>query len=85
LWLGWRQARRIVVGLIGGTVLLIGIILLVTPGPGTAVIIGGLAILATEFVWARRWLRKVRRRGADLLNQLRRNSADQRQDNYPPE
>ena len=48
------------VGVIGGTVLVIGIVLLVLPGPAFVVIPLGLAILATEFVWAQRWLKKVR-------------------------
>ena len=49
--------KRVVVGIIGGTVVLIGIAMLVFPGPGLIVIPAGLAILATEFVWAKRWLR----------------------------
>jgi tellurite resistance protein TerC len=52
--------RRVIVGVIGGTVLLIGIVLMVLPGPAFIVIPLGLAILATEFVWARRWLHKAR-------------------------
>lgn len=56
----YRKARRIVVLLIGGTVLLVGVVLLVTPGPAFVVIPVGLGILAIEFSWARRWLRKVR-------------------------
>ncbi len=57
---GYRLARRIVVAVIGGTVLLGGIIMLVTPGPGVAIIMLGLAILAIEFTWAKLWLGKVR-------------------------
>jgi tellurite resistance protein TerC len=52
----WKQARRVVVFVIGSTVLLIGIILIVAPGPAVIVIPLGLSILATEFVWARKWL-----------------------------
>ena len=55
-----RVARRIAVAVIGGTVTLIGIALIVLPGPAFIVIPIGLAILATEFLWARRWLRKAR-------------------------
>ena len=50
--------KRFFNALIGGTVLLIGLALLVLPGPGLLVIAGGLAILATEFIWARRALRR---------------------------
>jgi tellurite resistance protein TerC len=57
---GWRQGRRIVVLIVGSTVLLLGAAMLVLPGPGILVSIGGLAILAAEFMWARRWLNKVK-------------------------
>lgn len=56
-----KQARRLIVAVVGGTVLLIGLALLVLPGPAVLVIPLGLAILATEFVWARRLLRRVKR------------------------
>ena len=55
-----RTARRVVVGVIGGTVTLLGLALLVLPGPAFLVLPIGLSILATEFLWAKRWLRKVR-------------------------
>jgi tellurite resistance protein TerC len=55
-----RQARRLVVFVIGTTVLLIGVALLVLPGPAFVVIPVGLAILATEFAWARRLLDRVK-------------------------
>jgi len=41
-------------------VLTIGIAMVVLPGPAVAVIPLGLAILGSEFVWARRWLAKIR-------------------------
>jgi tellurite resistance protein TerC len=52
--------KKIVVAVVGGTVLVFGLALLVLPGPAIVVIPVGLAILATEFVWARRWLRRAR-------------------------
>jgi uncharacterized protein (TIGR02611 family) len=52
--------RRTVIGIIGGTVLVIGVALIVLPGPAFIVIPVGLAILATEFAWARRYLVKAR-------------------------
>jgi uncharacterized protein (TIGR02611 family) len=55
-----KLVRRVIVSVIGVTVLLIGIALLVLPGPAFIVIPVGLAILATEYAWARRWLKKVR-------------------------
>jgi uncharacterized protein (TIGR02611 family) len=46
---------------IGATVLISGVAMLVLPGPGLLVIVAALAILATEFAWARHLLRRVRR------------------------
>ena len=53
--------RRVVIGVIGGTILILGIAMIVLPGPATVVIPLGLAVLATEFLWARLWLRKARK------------------------
>ena len=58
--LTYKTARRVAVLAVGSTVVLIGIVMLVTPGPGLVVIPIGLAILSVEFAWARIWLRKVR-------------------------
>ena len=55
-----KTVKRIVILVVGGTVLLLGVALLVLPGPAFIVIPVGLAILAVEFAWARRWLRKAR-------------------------
>jgi len=55
-----KQAWRIVVLVVGSTVVIIGVALLVLPGPAFVVIPLGLAILATEFAWARRWLRRIK-------------------------
>jgi tellurite resistance protein TerC len=56
----FKQIKRIIIGITGITVLLIGIALIVLPGPAFIVIPAGLAILATEFVWARTLLDKVK-------------------------
>ena len=58
--LTYKAARRIVVAVVGATVLLIGLIMVVTPGPALVVIPVGLAILSIEFTWARAWLRRLR-------------------------
>jgi hypothetical protein len=55
-----KRIKRIVVAVVGGTVLALGIALIVLPGPAFLVIPAGLAILAIEFAWAKRWLRKAR-------------------------
>ena len=58
--LTYKAARRIVVAVVGATVLLIGVIMLITPGPAIVVIPVGLAILSIEFTWARHWLKRLR-------------------------
>jgi tellurite resistance protein TerC len=55
-----QQAKRAIVAVVGFTVLLAGVAMLVLPGPAFIVIPLGLAILATEFLWARNLLRKVK-------------------------
>lgn len=55
-----KKVKRIIVAVVGGTVLTVGFALVVLPGPAFLVIPAGLAILAMEFAWARRWLRKAR-------------------------
>lgn len=55
-----RKARQLVVAVIGTTVVIIGIIMIFTPGPAIVVIPLGLGILATEFVWARTLLHQVK-------------------------
>ena len=56
----YNVARRITIFVIGVTVMLVGIIMIVTPGPAFVVVPLGLAILAVEFAWARVWLKKLR-------------------------
>jgi uncharacterized protein (TIGR02611 family) len=63
-----KVVRRVIVSVVGATVLLIGIVLLVLPGPAFIVIPVGLAILATEYAWARRWLRKIRLLASDVVS-----------------
>jgi tellurite resistance protein TerC len=66
-----RHAKRIAILIVGMTVLLFGIALIVLPGPAVVVIPIGLAILATEFAWARHWLNVMREsaeKGAEKLN-----------------
>lgn len=63
-----RRAKRFVTGVIGFTVLLIGIAMTVLPGPAILVIPIGLGILATEFVWARSILKRVKGNFRELRN-----------------
>ena len=55
-----RTMRQLFILLIGLTVLLIGVIMIVLPGPSILIIPLGLAILGIEFAWARRWLAKFK-------------------------
>lgn len=62
----WNFVRRALVLVFGVLVLLIGIAMIVLPGPAIVVIPLGLAILATEFLWARRLLLSARMRARKL-------------------
>jgi uncharacterized protein (TIGR02611 family) len=60
--------KRVIVGVIGGLVTLVGVVALVAPGPGWLIIFTGLGILASEFAWAARVLssaKDVATRAAD--------------------
>jgi uncharacterized protein (TIGR02611 family) len=58
----YKKIKRLIVAILGGTVVLIGIALIFLPGPAVVVIPIGLGILATEFIWARTLLHKVNQR-----------------------
>ena len=58
-----HQSVRLSVAALGFAVLTVGLVMLVTPGPGLLVIIAGLAILAHEFSWAATALEKAKERG----------------------
>ncbi len=65
-----RLARRVAVLVLGISVVLAGIVMIVTPGPAVVVIPLGLGILATEFLWARRILDMMKERlaaGQEML------------------
>jgi hypothetical protein len=61
-----RVARRVAVGVIGSTVVAIGVAMLVLPGPGLVVIPIGLGILGIEFAFARRWLARLRDHASEV-------------------
>ena len=65
-----QQVRRFFKILAGFTLLAVGVVILVTPGPGWLVITGGLAMLAAEFVWARRLLNRLKSQGERLRQSL---------------
>jgi tellurite resistance protein TerC len=63
-----RVIKRVIVSVVGATVLLIGVALLILPGPAFIAIPVGLAILGSEYAWARRWLKKVRRMASNVVS-----------------
>jgi tellurite resistance protein TerC len=68
----YRWIKRIAVAVAGFTVLLIGVAMIVLPGPAFIVIPAGLAILALEFGWAKRLLAEVKTRGSGFLRRRNR-------------
>jgi uncharacterized protein (TIGR02611 family) len=64
----------IVISIVGAAIVALGLLLIPLPGPGWAVVFLGLAVWATEFVWAQRLLRRVRRLLRDWTGWLSRQS-----------
>ena len=64
-WIKKTQAGRVFwrvfIGLIGGTITVLGSIALIGPGPGILIVLAGLGILATEFAWAGRVMMETKR------------------------
>jgi uncharacterized protein (TIGR02611 family) len=58
-----EQVRRVFRIVAGFTVLTVGAVMVFTPGPGWLVILLGLSLLATEFIWARRLMERMKREG----------------------
>ena len=61
------RLRRFLIGTIGFSVVLIGLVMIVLPGPAILIVPLGFALLASEFAWARR----VWRRGTILVSRIR--------------
>lgn len=56
----YKLAKRIAIAVIGISILAVGIVMIITPGPALVLIPVGLAILGLEFAWARVWLKRLR-------------------------
>jgi uncharacterized protein (TIGR02611 family) len=65
-----QQAKRFLKILFGFTLLAIGVVMIVTPGPGWLTIMVGLGVLAAEYVWARRLLDKMKEQGFRLRDTI---------------
>lgn len=83
LFPAYRMAKRIAIGIVGGTVLVMGIVMMVTPGPGIAGILVGLGILGLEFAWARIWLKKIKARAQDVARNFKERTAAHKRDQKP--
>jgi uncharacterized protein (TIGR02611 family) len=66
----FQQAKRIVKVLMGFSLLALGIVMLVTPGPGWLTIMLALGVLAAEFVWARRLLDRLKEQGVRIRDTM---------------
>lgn len=66
-----RQAKRAVKIVFGFTLLGLGALMIFTPGPGWTTIFAGLAVLAAEYLWARRLLDRLKNHAAWLRDSLR--------------
>jgi uncharacterized protein (TIGR02611 family) len=72
LYVPYRVAKRIVIGIVGGSVLVIGICMIVLPGPAFIVIPVGLGILGLEFAWARIWLKRAKTKAEAMARNFNR-------------
>lgn len=68
LHLTYKLIRRWTIFIVGMSVVIIGIIMFVTPGPAVIVIPAGLAILGIEFAWARHWLKVMKEKTKEVAN-----------------
>ena len=66
-----RGARHAGVAVAGSMVVVVGLALLVLPGPGLLLLTAGLALLATEFAWAQRWLTRLRGHAKRAVQRVR--------------
>jgi hypothetical protein len=75
----FKQAKRVITVLFGFTLLFFGAVMLVTPGPGLPTIIVGLAVLGTEFLWARRLCKRFK----DGANNIKNSVFNNKKNNNP--
>jgi tellurite resistance protein TerC len=69
-----KQARRVIKIVVGFTIVLLGGIMLLLPGPGVVTIIVGLALLGTEFVWAKKLLKRFGKEANNVKNTIFNNT-----------
>ncbi|HEX6231373.1 MAG TPA: PGPGW domain-containing protein [Actinomycetota bacterium] len=71
-----KNGKRIAVSIVGVALVLAGLVMLVLPGPGILLVIAGLAVLATEYVWAQRMLNYAKRKGNEAKDRVLRRKPD---------
>jgi tellurite resistance protein TerC len=76
----YKTARRVVIAVLGSTIIAIGIVMIVAPGPALIVIPIGLAVLGIEFAFARRWLKSLRETISNGMAGVRARRAQARRD-----
>jgi uncharacterized protein (TIGR02611 family) len=67
-----RSGKRVAVSVVGAALVAGGLVMMVTPGPGLLLIVAGLAVLATEYVWARTMLDRVKEKAAQAKDKVTR-------------
>lgn len=72
-----RSGRRVLITVAGFTVLAVGAVMLLTPGPGLLLVIVGLAILGTEYAWAKRLLERAKQQTKKARDRMRRKPKDE--------
>ena len=80
----YKIAKRIAIGIVGGSVLVVGILMIVLPGPAFVVIPVGLGILSLEFAWARSWLKKARTKAEAMARSFQSKTGGGRNPGDPP-
>ncbi len=77
-----KNAKRVVTAAIGFTVLALGVVMIFLPGPAIIVIPVGLGILASEFVWARSLLHRIKRHASRIRDGVSDNPDRHRSGNH---
>ncbi|MFA5890310.1 MAG: PGPGW domain-containing protein [Actinomycetota bacterium] len=71
MWFVGRSTKRVVVTIVGAVLLVAGLVMIVTPGPGMLLVVAGLAVLGTEYLWARRFLARAKQQTAKIVRRAR--------------
>ncbi len=80
----YKIAKRIAIGIVGGSVLVVGILMIVLPGPAFVVIPVGLGILSLEFAWARIWLKKAKAKAEQMARNFQARNGQNKNGGDPP-